>query len=522
MKNIILFPHPGGEHGREGNSSLRPPKIETSKVAYKGSNYIRWHKGQHARKFLKNNGNYIDKSGNLIENKNITFWSEWEAQSKIIEEYNIERAENELPKYLQIPFWDTIERSINTDPFIFGDNYYWAFCRQGNQPKLTKLSSGDLVLFGSKINDKFVIDTVFVIREGINYSWNTYHLGTSGLTNIIKKCPEYDEITLKAGSCSSSSSDYYYNYRLYVSVNYSERNNYDEIFSFFPTKEYNNNNGFKRPEIDLSNYFSYDDIKINPQSARQLIVEDNVIKEIWQEIKKQTEEQGLNLGIFTEIPKGHIEPVINIGNNILGAIPAGKMHAPYRDKLLKPKTKYPPINNFPFNKIITIEIEIEFQSNKQYGALIGNQNRDLNPDEYNPVIYIGTDGYLYGKLWDDEISATKYLKSNTKVADSKKYVVKYTANFQTNEQKLFLNNVLQKEFSPKLCNKYKKNGDLEKEYKIFKKYDSQPFFKTDFWQLGTAYTRNKPKTDGFWFAFDGMINSANIIINDKVHYPKLD
>ncbi len=490
MKKIILFPHPGGEHGRQS-------KITTSKISDNiGTEYIRWHNGQHARKFLKNEGNFIDKKGNLVENKDIAFWCEWEPQSEIINNFNlsnIEKQKKELPLFLQTPFFDTTERIQNTDPFIFGNNFYWAFCRQGSQPRLTKLSSGDLVLFGSKINNKFVIDTVFVIREGIDYSWNTYNLGTSGVSNIIKKCPEYDEITLKAGSCSSSNPDYYYNYRLYVGVNYNERDSHNEMFSFFPTKQYDTIKGFKRPEIDLSDYFNYDDIKINPQSARRLTVEDNKLKRIWQEVKKQVVEQDLNLGVYTKIPP--------------------KIVVSYKNKLFKPKAKYPQINNLDagVNKIV---IKIVFKSNKQYGALIGNQNRDLNPNEFNPVIYIDTTGYLRATLWDGKNNRT--LKSEVRVDDNKSHGVIYIADTVKNEQLIYLDTkeIIHDILNPDKCNTYKKDGELKDAYKISNENLDNKYF----WQLGTAYTRNKPKTNGFWFVFDGVIMEVLIKTNKNAKH----
>ena len=512
MANFIQFHHFGTEQGRQ------TPALKRSQIIFKNKKYSRWNNIGHARKFVKNKGKYVSYNEDLI-NDNLIFWCEWEPQSEIIKEFSIPATEKELPKYIQIPFWDTAERLQNSDPFIFCNNFIYAFCHQDNNEIMRKLDAGDLILFGSKINNRFKIDTVFVIKEYIDYNMHNYK---NKLSNLLQKCPELDEITLKPGSCNPSGNCF--DYRLYISVNFGERNENNGMYSFFPAQLFNENTikGFKRPEIDLS--------MINPDlinhglmmgPAVRYISNKKIIKDIWLEIKKQVENDGQNLklGVFTETPKGYIEPEKNIKNNVLGAVPKGKLHAPYRDKLLKPKTKYPSIKDFAFNKINIIKIEIEFQTNGQVGALIGNQNRDLNPNEYNPVIYIGTDGYLYGKLWDDEIAASRYLRSFKKLTNNKRYIVKYEANFKTNEQKLTLNGVLQKVFSPHIrnCNRYKK-GKLIKEYQIYKKYNEQPFFKTDFWQLGTAYTRNKPKTDNFWFTFESEIFSAKIEINGNTHY----
>ena len=59
----------------------------------------------------------------------------------------------------------------NTDPWVFGNSFLYSNCKQltprGNPSALQGLSRGSLVLFGSSTGGRFVIDTVFVVAEGV-------------------------------------------------------------------------------------------------------------------------------------------------------------------------------------------------------------------------------------------------------------------------------------------------------------------------------------------------------------------
>ena len=67
---IVQFPHPGREHRPRGD-------------------VMGWNRGEHRRKFLKANGHYLDDG--VLRHGPLTFWGEWEPQSRIIETYPLER-----------------------------------------------------------------------------------------------------------------------------------------------------------------------------------------------------------------------------------------------------------------------------------------------------------------------------------------------------------------------------------------------------------------------------------------------
>ena len=59
----------------------------------------------------------------------------------------------------------------NTDPFVFGECFRYSNCRQTHCEDLRKLAPGSVILFGSNLGGAFVLDTVFVVDFGVDYSW---------------------------------------------------------------------------------------------------------------------------------------------------------------------------------------------------------------------------------------------------------------------------------------------------------------------------------------------------------------
>jgi predicted nucleotidyltransferase len=61
----------------------------------------------------------------------------------------------------------------NTDPFVFGGKFMYTLCQQYKKEKHTStltptklhsLEKGSVILFGSRLNHDFVLDTVFVVK----------------------------------------------------------------------------------------------------------------------------------------------------------------------------------------------------------------------------------------------------------------------------------------------------------------------------------------------------------------------
>ncbi|MCI0689930.1 MAG: hypothetical protein L0Y54_22235, partial [Sporichthyaceae bacterium] len=154
---VVQFPHPGPEH--------RPGPAAT----------MQWNTGAHARKFLHSPGRYLDGDGTAGSDQ-LVFWGEWEPPSRVIERWP---ADGGLPRYLHQPVWSrpgSRQPRQNTDPWVFGETFLFSNCRQltpaGNPSALQRLTRGSIILFGSQLDGRFVLDTVFVVADAAPYTPN--------------------------------------------------------------------------------------------------------------------------------------------------------------------------------------------------------------------------------------------------------------------------------------------------------------------------------------------------------------
>ena len=158
---VVQFTHPGGEHRADS------PGIK------------QWNAGTHQRKFMCTNGTSLDASGEVHEG-DVLLWGEWEPSS-IVEELQAPGPDD--PRYLHRPFLE--ERTEfsghqNTDPFVFGDQFLYTGCQQwrgkphGHPVQLRYLLPGSIILFGSCSSDRFLLDTVFVVRDFIDHGRDSY------------------------------------------------------------------------------------------------------------------------------------------------------------------------------------------------------------------------------------------------------------------------------------------------------------------------------------------------------------
>ena len=263
---------------------------------------IQWNNNEtHRRKFLKSNGKYIDQSGYETEAE-LTFWGEWEPQSEI---YKLKNTKRHFPKYLNIPFLDTSEshRTHNTDPYVFGERFKYIICKQHFfHNALVDLEQGSLILFGSSINRKFCLDTLFVVSSRkTNYTASSiktlFPKNKRGQYYFASVEPIFGEtncnITVDKEDSCRIIDDGIYTY--YESINYSERDDYQGMFSFVPSKIFNEEKEFdyifKQPIIDLD--------FLTPQQTQAINTKDCSLEEIvgyWKKIKLQIENKELMIG----------------------------------------------------------------------------------------------------------------------------------------------------------------------------------------------------------------------------------
>ncbi len=265
---FVQFPHPGPEHEpHQGDLKC-------------------WNTGDHRRKFVVNPGRYLDAEGHLQQG-DLTFWCEWEPPSEVVKRFSDPSPLR--PRYLYHPFWYEPEPGRwlqNTDPFVFGDCFRYTVCRQyrdGRPTKMQHLAPGSLILFGSRLRSRFVIDTVFVVDRWIDYDH------PAALEGLVP--PAYETITINRIDIAR--------YRLYTGATFEQP--YHGMFSFVPCLPHTEAaRGFARPTIILPGLVS-DLLAMNFRRRVQPNVD--AMKQIWDEVVRQVKEQGLMLGIATTMPE---------------------------------------------------------------------------------------------------------------------------------------------------------------------------------------------------------------------------
>src|SRR5215510_8501834 len=115
---------------------------------------------RHKRKFLLSRGRCRSSPDARDVDRNLTFWGEWEPQSR----FQKLVSGPVLPSYVHWPYLlNGSTGRHNTDPFVFGSEFWFTNCQQSKCPFLTTLSVGSLIIFGTAYNRGFALDTVFVV-----------------------------------------------------------------------------------------------------------------------------------------------------------------------------------------------------------------------------------------------------------------------------------------------------------------------------------------------------------------------
>lgn len=283
---FVQFIHPGGEHR---------PDVGRFKA---------WNRSDHKRKFLESGGRFL--RGDKLEESVIVFWGEWEPESEVVEE--ISRPLLHGPRYIYRPYYlmpDSYEGLQNTDPFVFGENFFYEGCLQrkkGNPTQLRFLAKGSVILFGSCVGrSDFVVDTVFVVDDWIDHSRLNYR---EKLANVVPDTykdvtisPWYQESFGERKSCVRAGSSE--SWRLYFGTTY--QNPLHGMFSFFPCLPYEEGSrGFARPHVRIREAIT-DTLTQNYRLCPQQSLDD--VKALWAEVVRQVEEQGLMLGVSADMPR---------------------------------------------------------------------------------------------------------------------------------------------------------------------------------------------------------------------------
>ena len=133
-----------------------------------------WHSTAdgHQRKFMQFNGRWTAENGDKHRDQ-LWAWGEWEAQSELLRGLDCPGGP-ELPISLWSPFYavtDDCRELHNTDPFIFGERFLYSNCQQWGTRRngLRCLDRGSVIAFGSRVSREWVLDTVLVVEDFIDY-----------------------------------------------------------------------------------------------------------------------------------------------------------------------------------------------------------------------------------------------------------------------------------------------------------------------------------------------------------------
>jgi hypothetical protein len=263
---IVQFLHPGGEH-QPGPESV-----------------MEWNTDQHRRKFIRARGRYVDSHG-TAHSETVCFWCEWEPPSRIVARLPSQPAS--FPRFLHEPLLNrpgAPGRRQNTDPYVFGPVLLYSNCRQfthtGAAIALQSLAPGSIVLFGSRLDGRFVLDTVLVVESRTPYEvdLNDQEMNVSEAFRIaiIE--------TLRAGTAA----------QLYRGATYQDHP--DGSFSFAPAMP--GETAFPRPVIDLPGHITpglSQNFKATRVSAPQA-------ESLWRQMVDQVHGQGLVLAVHIDEP----------------------------------------------------------------------------------------------------------------------------------------------------------------------------------------------------------------------------
>ena len=292
---IIQFSH----NGKELNLSKRSNKNGVSyrfdkKIANTGIRY--WNNEPcHKRKFIKSKGWYLENNGNktfypIPKKGEIFFWGEWEPQSRFELTGNKYSKSPSSPHAIHYPIFSNhgIGRH-NTDPFVFGEHFYYTNCKQKQYKLLRNLKNDSIIIYGSEKGRKhFIIDTVFVI--GTSELVKDYHLHPTNYPLILRQAT----IDLLAGLPNDM--------RLYKGKMYDFNSHYSKekpyTFCFVPCKVNCDNKGFERPIIDWQKFNLK---KPGAGTATKQICYSSGY-DFWHDLVAELIKQGFSLGIKLEMP----------------------------------------------------------------------------------------------------------------------------------------------------------------------------------------------------------------------------
>ena len=181
----------------------------------------------------------------------------------------------------------------NTDPFVFGDTFYYTCCQR---KRLFGPEKGDIILFGSCKNGKVLIDTVFVVDNPKLEVDDEFK----------KRNPIFYETVIipmkNREGCGCADNAGTVNNVVTGAMYYKG----DYPYSFIPFKKSDGKSYHERLEIrkqDYEKYFSGFKIRFNNQGIGYVKTDDkNDVNKFWHTLKEYCEKEGYCLGVHISLP----------------------------------------------------------------------------------------------------------------------------------------------------------------------------------------------------------------------------
>jgi hypothetical protein len=283
--SIVEFTHPSAQFKftKKSNQNFFYTNEEFTK-GIRLWNDLKWHK----RKFICNEGQYIDYLGDLPKVADLYFWGEWEAQSYFeLLKWN---KDMHFPNAIHKPFYNFDKgnkKTHTTDPFVFGEKFYFTHCKQKSRINvLCNLAHKSLILFGTEYSDGFALDTVFVVDEMRRKdSEKDYFVN---LPNELKEINLFSTYFNKAET---------FNYTCYTGKMHHDDS---KMLSFIPCKVNIQDTNLQKPLIRI------DEFGLQKEGAGTVCrkIESNLsVLEYWNKLVESIIEQGYKIGIQIEMPK---------------------------------------------------------------------------------------------------------------------------------------------------------------------------------------------------------------------------
>jgi hypothetical protein len=262
---LVQFPHPGSEYPKP-----RGPRAE-------------WRRGKddHRRTFLVSPGTYRSAPDGDDFDGDVAFWGEWEGAVDVVGDVDHVPGG---PTWLGRPdpsasppdFPDSPPQ--NTDPFVWGDAMRYTYCRQPTNGKLRGLGRGSVILFGSSVGHRFVLEAVMVVSRWVD------HRCAADLRGVTDDAHMRATIEPMYGWGEGAT------HRLYVGATPSEPVN--GMFSFVPCRPATGRDvGFARPVVNLEGWINHN----LRQQARMEDRDADAMRKAWEEVVNVVSSQQLAL-----------------------------------------------------------------------------------------------------------------------------------------------------------------------------------------------------------------------------------